>query len=84
MLHGDDFVTVGSERSLLWFKGVLKSKFETKTKIIALESDDEEATRVLNRVIAFTDQGVEYEADQRHAESIAKDMNVIAKPEMIS
>jgi hypothetical protein len=77
LVHGDDFVTVGSDRQLKWFKAVLEGKFETKSKIIGPDNKDEKSTRVLNRVITFTDKGIEYEADQRHAEAVIKDMNMM-------
>ena len=32
--------------------------------------------RILNRVIEWTDRGIEYEADQRHAEIIARDAKI--------
>ncbi len=30
--------------------------------------------RILNRIVTVTDQGLEYEADRRHAEILMKDM----------
>jgi len=81
MVHGDDFVSVGSERQLKWMKVVLESKFETKTSVVGPEAHDNKSVRVLNRIITFTGSGVEYEADQRHVESMIKDMNMsLAKP----
>ena len=76
MVHGDDFVTVGSGCQLKWMQKVLESKFETKTNIIGPEVNDEKAVRVLNRIITYTPSGIEYEADQRHVESMVKDMNM--------
>ena len=34
--------------------------------------NDDKSIRILNRVITLTDAGIEYEADQRHAELIVK------------
>jgi len=76
MVHGDDFVSVASDKQLKWMKTVLEGKFETKTVIIGPEINDQKSARVLNRIITFTEYGVEYEADQRHAESIVKEMNM--------
>jgi hypothetical protein len=78
MVHGDDFVSVASGTQLLWLKGILESKFETKTTTIGPESKDEKTARVLNRIITFTSEGIEYEADQRHAEHMVRDMNMIS------
>jgi hypothetical protein len=76
MVHGDDFVSVASERNLIWFKTVLEGKFETKTNIIGPDKDDGKCARVLNRIISYTSEGIEYEADQRHAEAMIKDLNM--------
>jgi hypothetical protein len=81
MVHGDDFVSAASDTQLRWFKKILESKFETKTTIVGPEAKDEKTVRVLNRIITYTPEGIEYEADQRHAEAMVKDMNMIsAKP----
>ena len=34
------------------------------------------AVRILNRIVTVTDKGLEYEADQRHAEILIKDMGI--------
>ena len=34
------------------------------------------SNRILNRIISWTDNGIEYEADQRHAEIIVKQMGL--------
>jgi hypothetical protein len=34
--------------------------------------------RILNRVITWTEHGVEYEGDQRHAEIIIKQMGLLS------
>ena len=78
MVHGDDFVSVASGVQLQWFKKILESKFETKTTIVGPEMKDEKTVRVLNRIITYTAEGIEYEADQRHAESMIRDMNMTA------
>ena len=37
---------------------------------------DEKSVRILNRVVTYTDDGIEWEADQRHAEIIVKQMGL--------
>jgi len=76
MVHGDDFVSVASQENLAWLKGVLEGKFETKTIVIGPDKNDCKSARVLNRIISYTDEGIEYEADQRHAEAIVRDLNM--------
>ena len=36
--------------------------------------DDIKSVRILNRIVSWTREGIEYESDQRHAEIIVKQM----------
>ena len=76
LVHGDDFITSGSREHTKWFKEALESRFEIKTKVIGMGRGEEREERVLNRVLRVTDEGWEYEADQRHAELIVEGMNL--------
>ena len=38
--------------------------------------DDEKSIRILNRIVTWTEEGIEYEADQRHVEIVAKDLQL--------
>lgn len=76
LVHGDDFITSGPRQEALWFKGALEKRFEIKTKIIGTGPDESREERVLNRVVRITEEGWEYEADQRHAELIVRGMNL--------
>merc|ERR1712079_979706 len=40
------------------------------------DQKDTKAIRILNRIITWGDDGIEYEADQRHAEIIIKQMGL--------
>ena len=70
LVHGDDFVSVGSAQSLKWLKDILEKRFEIKTSIVGRAKDEDSEVRILNRVIRVTEEGWEYEADQRHGELI--------------
>ena len=74
MLHGDDFATVGDIEDVRWLKGKLEERFELKSQILG-EKEEHEG-RILNRVIRWTPEGWEYEADQRHAELLIKSLNL--------
>jgi hypothetical protein len=65
-VHGDDFLATASSRDLDWFEGAILTKFEGKVKGRLRNPGDE--VRVLNRVIKRSEDGYEWEADQRHAE----------------
>ena len=50
LVHGDDFVSVGSAASLKWFRRQLDARFELKTSVIGPQEELKEI-RILNRVI---------------------------------
>ena len=76
LVHGDDFVTVGRRKEVVWFKKALEERFEIKTKIIGRGKNDLKEARILNRVVRITPEGWEYEADQRHAEIIINSLGL--------
>ena len=70
-VHGDDFTGTGPKSQLDWFQRMMRGHYELTVggRLRAGPSDDKEAT-VLNRVISWTEQGVEYEADTRQVEHL--------------
>ena len=71
VVHGDDFTILGDELELDWFRRAISERYEVKFRgrIGPSESDDK-SIRILNRVTTWSDNGISYEADQRHAEII--------------
>ncbi len=68
-VHGDDFTATGSEYQMKWLETRMKEKFEVKSEMLGPSKDrHQQEIRVLNRVLTWTDAGITYEADQRHAE----------------
>lgn len=76
MVHGDDYCSVGQREDIEWSREHLDRRFTLKTTIVGDGAKEEKEARVLNRVIRFTEQGWEFEADQRHAEIIAKEIDM--------
>ena len=76
MVHGDDFATTGRLEDTIWLEKKLKERFEIKTHMIGKGQDLSQEGKVFNRVIRRTEQGWEYEADPRHAELIARTLNL--------
>jgi hypothetical protein len=70
-VHGDDFTTTGPKCEIDWFEQLLEEKYELKKggRLGPGPKDSKELT-VLNRVIRWTDNGVEYEADPRQGEKL--------------
>ena len=69
-VHGDESMTAGAKPDLDWFESELEAKYELrKGGIIGPGKDDDKEGRVLNRVVRWTEDGLEYEADPRQAEN---------------
>ena len=70
-VHGDDFTSQGPCDQLEWFEKAVAEHYEiTVGPRIGPGPNDEKEVRALNRVIRWTDVGVEYEADPRQAERL--------------
>ena len=75
-VHGDDFTATGPMEGLNWFNQEMSIKYEVKSEFLGPDAGQSTEVRVLNRVLRWTEDGVEYEPDQRHAEIIIKSMGV--------
>ena len=76
-VHGDDLTTVGAKVDLDWFRGELEKRYELKEphRLGPGPGDDREAL-VLNRVVRWTTEGLEMEADPRQAEKLLRDLKL--------
>ena len=63
-------------------KETMGDKYEvTGSGRLGASSEDDKEFRVLNRIVRWPSESVEYEADPRHAEQIVRDLDLIgAKP----
>ena len=75
-IHGDDFVVVGMPAQLKWMQDRLEEKYELTVEVLGPAKEQVKEVRVLNRIIRWTKEGIEYEADPRHVEIILKQMNM--------
>jgi hypothetical protein len=70
-VHGDDFTTVGGKLALDWLEAELQEHYElTIGPRLGPGAEDGKEATVLNRVVRWTDEGLEYEADPRQAEKL--------------
>ena len=84
MVHGDDFIAVGNNKALLATRRTLLDKYRIKVKVLGEGSDCVREVRALNKVIRRTDEGIELEADPRHAEIVEKELGLAdAKPSKV-
>ena len=73
VVHGDDFTVLGPESDLKWFAREFAKHFEIKIRgILGPNAGDTHEIRILNRIVRWTAEGLEYEVDQRHAAIILK------------
>ena len=85
VIHGDDFTVLGHAAELDWFRAHIVKNFEVKFKArLGPEDSDDQAVRILNRVVEWTDEGIRYEADQRHAEIIIHSLGLQGESRTLS
>ena len=73
VVHGDDFVCLGEDADIEWFNEQMATAYEHKrVGNIGPELNDDKSMKILNRVLTWTDEGLEFEADQRHAEIVVQ------------
>ncbi len=70
-VHGDDFTTTGAKCDLDWFEGMIQEHYEcTVQGRLGPGPDDAKEGIVLNRIVRWGADGIEYEADPRQAEKL--------------
>ena len=74
-------MATGKRRDLEWLERSLKKKFDCKSKWIGPRKEYPKSQQVLGRIITRTPEGIVYEADPRHAETLIEAMGLQeAKP----
>ena len=76
MVHGDDFVAVGDKNGLKGVREALEGKYKLKVQTFGGRKECAKEVRVLNKIIRHTANGIELEADPRHAESVVRDLGL--------
>ena len=78
VVHGDDFTILGWSTQLDWFWKQVQIKFEAKHRgRIGPDRNDEKEMRILNRIVTWTDEGIDYEGDQRHVEICMANLGIV-------
>ena len=73
--HGDDLTTVDPKSSLDWFKAKLDQKYELKEAArLGPGNEDDKDGRVLNRIVRWTENVLEYEGGQRQVEMLLQEL----------
>ena len=77
VVHGDDFTFEGPWRSLQKLPDELRQFWLIKVRgVLRPDPSDDKEVSILNRVMWWTPEGVEYEADSRHVEKLLRDMGL--------
>ena len=76
LVHGDDYFTSGHTNQLDWLEKSLGEKYEIQTQRIGVGPGRDLEGKILNRIVRWTPNGYELEADPRHAELIVKTLKV--------
>ena len=71
MVHGDDFVAVGTSAGLKKTSEALENMYRLKVQILRSRKDCDQEIRVLNKIIRYTASVIEMEADPKHPEIVA-------------
>ena len=76
LVHGDDFVGAGPLEGIRKFQAAMRKAYECSVEEAGMNAGQPKELRVLGRVISFYSGGLRYEADQRHAEALAKSLGL--------
>ena len=76
VVHGDDFLSEGEAQELRWFDIELRKHFELKTEVLGpnVKNSEVQEIRFFNRVITWSDKGIVWEANPRHAELLIEQL----------
>ena len=76
LLHGDHYVSSGTVEAMNLLEGELEKAYEIKTQKLGNADGYQVEGNVLNRVIFRTGEGLEKEADPRHAELVVEQLGL--------
>ena len=75
LVHGDEFVTSGHRQNVQWFNLQLEDRLEIMNSVGGGAGDKREEC-ILVRIVRYTEDGWQLEADQRHGELLIKEMGL--------
>ena len=80
-VHGDDFMVLTGHKDAIWLRDHLAEAWTVETRGILAPPDSNlpdcvQQLSVLNRLITWSDTGIELEADPRHVELIVTDLGL--------
>ena len=77
MVHGDDFVSLGPAEEVKWLHEQMQDAYEVKIRgVLGAQAGDDKKIEILNRVVEWKSDGINYEGDPRHADAIIQAMGL--------
>ena len=76
-VHGDDFTAAGPKWGLDRYEAAMRSRYQLEVKArLGPDAEDDKEVTVLNRVVRWCEDCVEYEADPRQVEILIKQLEL--------
>ena len=75
-IHVDDFLLVGAECDLKWAREEIAKTYTLKSCILGPGTDHTQEVKYLGRTIRWTAEGVEYEGNAKHVESLLESLGM--------
>ena len=72
-VHGDDFLVVADEEQLHWLNRKMQQEYEIKFQVMGPEKHLSQDVKILSRTLRWTQVGIEYKADLKHAGLVVKE-----------
>jgi hypothetical protein len=77
VVHGDDFTFIGRDKELREVKELMETWYSLKVRgVLGPEAEDDKKITILGRELRWSECGLEYEADRRHATMIIEAMGL--------
>ena len=74
VVHGDDFTFAGVREELEKVRDMMRDWYDIKMRgIMGSGNDEVKEVEILGRSVRWTTEGIEYEGDRRHRESLLKE-----------
>ena len=70
-------MAIGDPKILKATEEALHSKYNIKTETLSCNIDDKKEVSILNKVVRINADGLELEADPRHAELIVREVGLV-------
>ena len=85
LVHGDDFLGVGTERQLRALVEKIMEQYEARYEIIGPAEHLQKRTKIIGRFVTFTDEGIDIEVDPKYVQDAIKayhleDSNPVLSP----